>query len=356
VRLPNLENRAFVLLVVLTTIVFFWMVRHFLMPVFWAAVLAILFRPVFKYWKLKVKRDAIAAAITTVIATIVVIVPMALLTAAVAQQAISIYQSVIAGDIDLLAPIDYIERSLPRVAEIMEGSGVDIENLRSTVEEAAITSSRFIATQALALGQMTLTMLALFLLTLYFLFFFIRDGSRIVELAIRALPLGDERERRLFVKFAQVSRAALKGTLVIAAIQGALGGIMFAVVGIQGAVFWGVVMGVLSLLPIVGAFMVWGPAAIFFFATGTVWKGVFLIAGGSMVVGLMDNILRPILVGRETKMPDYIVLLATLGGLTMFGISGFVIGPIIAALFLVLWEMFTEEYTPVESSRPPEPG
>ena len=170
-----------------------------------------------------------------------------------------------------------------------------------------------------------------------------RDGKQLLELIVHALPLGDSRERKLFKKFAEVSRATVKGTLIIGLTQGVLGGIMFAILGIQGAVFWGVVMAILSLLPVVGTALVWMPAALVLIASGDWQKGIVLIAFGVLVIGLIDNLLRPILVGRDTKMPDYLVLLSTLGGLTVFGVSGFVIGPVIAALFQSVWTMFQQE-------------
>jgi len=179
---------------------------------------------------------------------------------------------------------------------------------------------------------------------LYLLFFVLRDGERMLEAIIRALPLGDERERALFAKFAEVSRATIKGTLVIGLMQGFLGGVMFSILGVTGAVFWGVVMVILSILPIVGASIVWIPVAIFLLMSGAWIKALVLVIFGAVVIGLLDNILRPLLVGRDTKMPDYIILLSTLGGLSVFGISGFVIGPIIASLFLSVWVMFQEEH------------
>ncbi|MGI9329828.1 MAG: AI-2E family transporter, partial [Gammaproteobacteria bacterium] len=156
----------------------------------------------------------------------------------------------------------------------------------------------------------------------------------------RAIPLPDDLERQLFIKFAEVSRATLKGTLVVGLVQGTLGGLIFAALGIQGAVFWGCVMVILSVVPAVGPGLIWLPAAIFLLATGAVTKGIILIVFGVVVIGLVDNILRPVLVGRDTQMPDYIILLSTLGGLVLVGISGFVLGPVLAALFLACWQMF----------------
>lgn len=353
-RLRNLESKAFLALVLLTTAAFIWLVRGFLMPVFWAAVLAVLFRPVFERLVPLVRgRTSIAAFLTTIAVILVVVIPLALLGAAVTQQALSLYQSVAAGEVDLHAPIDFVQRSLPTLNEFLSDYGFDVNQLRESVEAAAVSASQYAAGQALALGQNTLMFTILFGLMLYFLFFFIRDGRDIIDGAVRALPLGDERERRLFAKFAEVARATTKGTLVVAAVQGTIGGIMFAIVGIEASIFWGVLMGVLSILPAVGAALIWVPAAIFFVATAAYGKAIFLTIGGTLVIGLVDNLLRPILVGRDIKMPDYLVLLATLGGLALFGLSGFVIGPVIAALFLVVWEMFTDEYAPLDSSAPP---
>jgi predicted PurR-regulated permease PerM len=139
-------------------------------------------------------------------------------------------------------------------------------------------------------------------------------------------------------------------------VQGSLGGLLFWILGIDSPIFWGVIMTILSLLPAIGSALIWGPAAIILIATGSIVKGIILIAAGTLIIGLVDNVLRPILVGRDTKMPDFLILITTLGGLTLFGISGFVIGPIIAALFLAVWEMFIEEYGEADDVLQPAPA
>jgi predicted PurR-regulated permease PerM len=353
-RLRNFEAKLFFALVLLITAIFVWMVRGFLMPIFWAAVFAILFQPVFVRLveMLKGSRSA-AAAVSTLLVVLVLVIPFGLIGAAVVQQALSLYARLAAGEVGLYAPIRWVERSLPWATELLASYGVDIERLRVGLEAAAVGTTQWIAGRTLIFGQNVLMVTVLFVLMLYFLFFFFRDGERIMSGAVRALPMGDERERRLFAKFAQVSRATVKGTLIVAIVQGALGGILFALVGIEGAVFWAVVMAILSLLPAVGPALVWGPAAVILITMGEVASGVIVIVAGTVVVGLVDNLLRPILVGRETQMPDYLVLLATLGGLSAFGLAGFVVGPIIAALFLVMWEMFADEYAVLDSSEPP---
>jgi len=156
----------------------------------------------------------------------------------------------------------------------------------------------------------------------------------------------------LFAKFAEVTRATVKGNLVVAAVQGTLGGLIFWVLGIPGAFLWGVVMTLLSLIPVVGAALIWLPVAVYLFATGNWVHGTILFAFGAGVIGLVDNVLRPVLVGRDTKLPDYMVLLSTLGGFVLFGMNGFVIGPLIAALFVTFWDIFVREFhLPPESPK-----
>jgi predicted PurR-regulated permease PerM len=152
--------------------------------------------------------------------------------------------------------------------------------------------------------------------------------------------LRPEQERDLFNKFTTVIRATVKGNIVVAVVQGALGGLIFWFLGVHAPVLWAVLMAFLSLLPAVGAGLVWLPVAIYFLVTGATWEGVVLIAYGVLVIGLVDNVLRPILVGKDTKMPDYVVLISTLGGMAIFGLNGFVIGPVIAAMFMATWDIF----------------
>ena len=196
---------------------------------------------------------------------------------------------------------------------------------------------------ALGIGQDTLDFIVSLFVMLYLLFFLLRDGDALV----RAHPQGGPAARRssrasCLAKFAIVIRATVKGNVVVAALQGALGGLIFWFLGIPSPLLWGVLMAILSLLPAVGAALVWGPVAIYFLATGHVWQGMVLIGFGVFVIGLVDNVLRPILVGKDTRMPDYIVLISTLGGIAVFGINGFIIGPVIAAMFMAAWDLFAQ--------------
>jgi predicted PurR-regulated permease PerM len=216
----------------------------------------------------------------------------------------------------------------------------------------AVAMSQYVCTLAVSAGQSAVRFGIMFFVMLYVLYFFLRDGAELLEVIINALPIGDERERELFAKFAEVSRATIKGTIVIGVLQGTLGGLIFWLLGVDAAVFWGAVMMVLSLVPMLGAGLIWAPAAVAMVASGAYMKAALLVLFGVLVIGLVDNLLRPVLVGRDTRMPDYLVLLSTLGGLTMFGVSGFIVGPIIAALFLTLWVMFAKEFNDVDLGAP----
>lgn len=345
-RINHLQAGFFLVLLAIVTLAFLGLIRNFLLPVFWAAVLAIIFRPLhLRYIGLMRGHAGPAAGLGVLTICLVVMLPTFLVGLAVVNEVQHMYAQMVAGDVPLAEAIGYLESKIPSVQRFMERFGMETEQVRSSITSAAASVSQGIATRALTYGQNALTLTIEFFLMLYLLYFFLRDGDRLVERLIRVLPFGDLRERRLLDRFALVSRATIKGTLIVAIVQGALGGLFFALLGLQGAVFWGVVMALLSLLPAVGTAFVWVPASIILFFTGHPIKALILVGAGTLIIGLVDNLLRPILVGRDTGMPDYLVLLTTLGGLTLFGLSGFIIGPVLAALFLTTWNIFAEDFS-----------
>ena len=217
----------------------------------------------------------------------------------------------------------------------------NIAGLSEKVSKGALEGSQFFATQVFSFGQSTFELVVSFFIMLYLLYFFIRDGQQMVRSIRNAVPLAEQQKRLLQLKLRRVVRASVKGNLAVAITQGALGGLMFWFLGIHSSLFWAVLMMFLSLLPAVGAGIVWAPVAIYFLVTGQVWEGVVLALYGVLVIGMVDNVLRPILVGKDTKMPDFLILISTLGGMAIFGLNGFVIGPLIAALFHSSWGLFS---------------
>ena len=343
--LRSLENRAFLALLAAVTLAFAWTLGGFLLPVFWAVVLAVLFSPLFGWFERRLGGHSTLAALLTLTTVLVAVVaPLITLGMLVTQEAVGVYQQVASGEIDLSEPVATVERLLPQLSQRAEELGVDFDQIRENVATSALAVSQEVASRLLGFGQQAVTFTLLLAVTLYVLFFFVRDGEALRETLIRALPLGDPREKRLFTKFAAVTRATVKGTFVIAAVQGTIGGVAFWVLGLGSPVLWGVMMGVFSLLPAVGGALVWVPAALYLLATGAWVKALILAGIGAGIMGTVDNALRPILVGRDAGMPDYMILLSTLGGLATFGFSGLVVGPVVAGLFLTVWEIFTEEF------------
>lgn len=346
-RTRTVQHAGFLFMLVLVTLAFGVLVAGFVVPVFWAAVLAIVFRPVERWlfnW-FGQKRPNSSAALTLVLVIVVVFVPLGFVAVAVSREAVGIYQRFTAGE---LAVSDAIDRWVPALVRFGANVGITPGTVRENVAEAVKAIGQFLASGALAFGQNAIKAAGQFGLMLYVLFFFLRDGDQLLRQIARALPLGDARERALFERFTAVTRATLKGTLVVGAVQGTLGGIFFALLGLEGPVLWGAIMWACSLIPVIGPTTVWLPTAIILLITGSIGKGIALLLLGTFVIALADNILRPILVGRETRIPDYVVLLSTLGGLTLFGLSGFVAGPAIAALFITTWDMFAREYSPAD--------
>lgn len=175
---------------------------------------------------------------------------------------------------------------------------------------------------------------------LYLTFFLFRDGQALIGHLKMAVPIRPSEQDALLAQFTLVVRATVKGDILVAMVQGGLGGLGFWVLGIHATLLWTVLMSFLALLPLFGAALVWLPFAVYFIATGAILQGVGLLVYGVLVVGLIDNFMRPFLVGQATKMPEFIVLISTLGGIATFGLQGFITGPVVAAMFIAVWTTF----------------
>ncbi|MCE1274010.1 MAG: AI-2E family transporter [Chlorobiaceae bacterium] len=339
-------NRIVVLLaVILISGLFLSMVRPFLLTILLAGIFAGLQVPLFnRFLALSGQRRSLSAAMTLVAFLLSFILPLAGLVTVVATQAISLSRTAIplireqlkgsAGFNNLLTQLpfyhdieSYSDLILQKAAEYLGRLGSAVFDSISAITYSAAYD------------------LFLFLIFCYTMFFFLKDGQRLMEKIQAYVPLNESDQQRLLDRFLSVTRATMKGSLVIALLQGSLAGLAFYVVGIESAVFWGTVMAVLSIMPLVGSPIIWIPATI-----GMAISGHYLQAAGlalfcSLVVGQIDNILRPILVGRDTQMHELFIFFGTLGGLGMFGIPGIIIGPVIAALFVTVWEIYGETFS-----------
>ena len=336
----TINKLALLLLVVFISAVFLSMIRSFLMAILLAGIFSALTHPLYKrFERWYGGRRALASLSTLVLIVIVVIVPLGVLMGVVTNQAIKVGHTVtpwIQEQIAQPGAFDKLLNSLPFYDKLAPYS----ETIWRKAGELAGAVSRFLidSISSATLGAVNLLFMAFAML--YSMFFLLMDGDRLLERILYYLPLQNQDERRMLDKFTSVTRATLKGTAVIGIIQGGLAGLAFWVVGIPSAVFWGTIMAVLSIIPGIGTALVWGPAVIILAAGGDFLKACGLGIFCALIVGGIDNFLRPALVGKDTQMHELMIFFGTLGGIMMFGVIGMIIGPIVAALFITIWEIY----------------
>lgn len=341
-KTATVENRALLALMVAVSLAFAWILLPFFGTIMWGAIIALLFAPVNRWLLVRMpRRPTVAALLTLLLVLLIVILPFALVTTALAREAAAFYGRMQSGEMHPEALFRTMFAALPAwVTDLLARFGLnDFSELQTRLADGLAEAGQFIAAQAFSIGQNTFDFVVSLFITSYLAFFLIRDGRTLADAIRRSVPLAPDDQKILLDTFTTVIRATVKGNLVVAALQGLLGGLAFWYLGVTGALLWGVLMAFLSLLPAVGAGLVWVPVAIWFYVTGAVVQSLALVAYGVLVIGLVDNLLRPVLVGKSTRMPDYLVLITTLGGMAVFGINGFVLGPAIAAMFIAVWHI-----------------
>ena len=339
----SFEDKSLLVLILAATLALGWILLPFYGAVLWGVVLAIVFAPLYRLLvRTTGQRRSLAALCTVGIIVLMVILPLTLLGTSLAQEVSGVYARVQSGELDIVKFLQHLLDALPSgVMNLLNRFGLgSLAGMQEKLSAGLLKGSEFLTTQALDIGQSTFDFFVNLFVMLYLLFFLLRDKDSLNQRIRDAIPLRHDQLDALLQKFIVVIRATVKGNLLVALLQGTLGGVMFWFLGISASLLWGVLMVFLSLLPAVGAGLVWIPVAVYLLATGAVWQGVLLIAYGALVIGLVDNALRPILVGKDTKMPDYVVLISTLGGISTFGLNGFVLGPVIAAMFIAVWDIF----------------
>ncbi len=341
----NLNRIVIVAMVLLITAVFFAMIRPFLVAILLAGIFSAMAQPLYKrIERWSGGRSNLASLVTLVFVFLIFFAPLVGLLGVIAGQAIKISQSVrpfIEQWMSTPSALSDRLGSLPFHESLVAYEGEIIEKLGELVGKV----SSFLFNSVSSITFSTINTIFLFFVFLYTMFFFLKEGRAILDRFLFYLPLPRGTENRILERFMSVARAAIKGTLVIGVIQGSLAGLAFWVVEIEGAVFWGTLMTVLSIIPAVGSALIWFPAVVILALTGSYLKALGLLAFCSLLVGSVDNLLRPWLVGRDIKMHELMIFLGTLGGLSMFGLVGFIIGPIIAALFTTVWDIYAENFS-----------
>ncbi len=341
-----LKHWSFLLLLAIVSFLFVWVAWPFAAPILWSALAAIMFQPLYR-WSLRKTRGRrnLAASLSLFIIFIAVLLPAIWIGSIVLNEAIGLVNDLRQNPIDVGAWFNSAYGMLPStVQQFAEDNGwTDVSYLQEQLQGVLGESAGMIAQQAVSIGSGAFGFVLSFSIGLYVLFFLLRDGARIGETILHSAPVEREIADRLAERFLGIVRAVIKGSGVVGLVQGTLGGIMLWMAGVPSPLLLGVLMAILALIPAVGTALVWAPAGIWLIVVGEVWAGVFVLGAGFIIISSVDNVLRPILVGRDTGIPDWIILVTTLGGISLAGFAGIVLGPLVAGLFLASWSILQEQ-------------
>jgi predicted PurR-regulated permease PerM len=346
-RINKRKNGVLAFILVAISVAFGWILWPFAGAILWAVLLSIIFSPWYQLLVARIPRwRNTASSATVLLIAILVVFPLTVVATVLLHEVSGLVDRFQSGELDLQRSLSEFRSSLPEgVANLLTQFELKgLPAVRERLSTGLTQGWQLIAGQVLSFGQVTVNFLLGVSVMLYLLFYLLRDGDTLLAYVQRAIPLPPEQQQVLASTFTATVRGVLKGGLLVAVVQGILGGLIFWVLGVGTPILWGALMAVLSLLPVLGAGLVWLPTAIYLLLTGSLWKGIVLLVFGTLVISTIDNILRPLLVGTDVKMPSYLVLVSTLGGIAIFGVNGFVIGPLLAALFLTTWELYLQVY------------
>jgi predicted PurR-regulated permease PerM len=325
-------------------IMMFFILQPFLTAILAAAILAALFQGGYQsILKRTGNSPHISAAISIFLIAAIIIVPLAAIFGVAVNEANVAYERMVSGDtsgqFSFTTLFEKIQ-SLPYADAVLAGQSFDTTHLTNNLKSFNQTIISFIRTLYQGVAHFVFWLVVMF----FSLFYFLIDGKQAVKYFMSVMPLRNEHEKILIDKFVSMSRATLRGTLIVSLVQGFLGGIMFAIAGVPSPVIWGLIMAVMSVIPLVGVGVIWLPAGLILLFMGQIWQGIFVLVLGASIISTVDNVLGPKLVGRDTQMHPLLIFFATLGGLSFFGVPGFIIGPIVASLALALLDIYALEF------------
>lgn len=336
-----IQNSFFFGTIAIVTTLFLYLIKDFAFTIFWALVLSILFYPIYKILIFKTKqRENISSLITLLLIVSTIILPLVFTTYLFTKETLEVTKNI---------SVKSIENSISAISEkesfdnTLISFGLDPAEVKNSVADFTKNTLKKIGSSSIEFGKSTLNIILNFFIMLYLIFFFLKDGKNMLYRISEILPMGNSIEKEIFVRFSTIVRSIFKGTMIIAVVQGLIGGMLFFTVGIESALLWGVIMLLLSVIPAVGPTIIIIPTALFFLLTGDVLGGVILLIG-TVVVSSVDNILRPMVIGGDTQIPDVLVTLSIFGGLAIYGITGLVIGPVIAGIFITMWQIFEDRF------------
>jgi predicted PurR-regulated permease PerM len=315
-------------------------IRPFITPIAWAVVISILFYPAYIFLSRYIKMKSVASGVTVLLVLIVIIGPLAYTTMLLIGELQKIGEHTNDGGPDLVRSIFWKIRSSPQASKLISIVG---ENNIPTPDElmASLRSLGKSLAENLTLRITNLLSAVVnFLFMTFTIFFLFRDGPGFLRKARDYMPFSEDQKTRLESQIKDMIASTVYGGVAVAGIQGFLGGLAFFVLGLSAPVLWGIAMAIMSFIPLIGTLAIWGPAAIYLIIQGDYLQGIGLILYGTFIVGLADNFLRPWLIGSRTKMPTIVIFFSVLGGIEAFGVIGLIMGPLIMAVFISVFEIF----------------
>jgi predicted PurR-regulated permease PerM len=340
---PKAQTVLFFAIMLIVTVAVFFIMKPFIYAIFWAVILAGLFMPVYKKVEKKLHRPSVSATIVLVLICLIFILPLGFIISLLLKESMDIYQGMSNDNSQISV---YVQR----IAELIKHNPytdslhLDDAALTEKITDLSKSVAAYFFDSLKSFTQNTLQFIVQLGVMLYALFYFIRDGKKFLEWILKLLPLEQDRDRILLARFQKTANSTLKVTLIIGGIQGILGGLLFLITGIQGAILWGMVMIITAVIPVVGCALVWVPAGILMMITGHLWTGILILAFGALVISMVDHFLRPILLGKDVSMHPLLIFLSTMGGIIVFGFTGFIIGPIIMSMAMAVWQMYEDYY------------
>ena len=330
------STNAYYLLLAFITILFLSIIFNFAAPILWSIVVSIIFYPLYEKFLLMTNKKSLSSILSLILILLLVIIPSIGILGLITNELIIFINSF--DDYSLERYVEMIPNE-SLINDLLAWAGLSITQLTEKADDFLLAASKVFYESVSTISANVINFFISLFLFIYLTFFFLKDGEKIVKSCMDAFPMKNEDESYLLNEFQKTTRATIKGTIVVALAQGFLGYMTLLLLGIEGALIWGAVMALLSIIPAVGTILVWLPIALVLFANGQMMQASILIFSGIFIIGMIDNLLRPILIGKETKIPDYLILLTTIGGISIFGITGFIIGPIIASLFISIWSL-----------------
>ncbi len=330
------SQNAYYLLLAVITILFVSIIFNFAAPILWSIVVSIIFYPIYGKLLLMTNKKSLSSMLSLILISLLVIMPAIAILGLIGNELINFINS---SD---NYTFEHYAKLIPNesfINQLIGWSGLNITELTERADDFLISASKILYESVSTISANVINFFVSLFIFVYLTFFFLKDGEKILQHCMDAFPMKNEDENFLLNEFQKTTIATIKGTVIVALAQGFLGYLTLLLIGINGALIWGAVMALLSIIPAVGTILVWLPISFILFLNGEVMDASLLIFSGVFIIGMIDNLLRPMLISKETKMPDYLILLTTIGGISIFGITGFIVGPIIASLFISIWSL-----------------